>query len=294
MIISAINLYAVCIPDYSMMQNGSIIIPMDSIYYNQRLQFSLREYLDIFFSSFNSIEFTYLEYGLYGDYLYAINGHEYSTELPLDQLKYLTDVSLSIYSCQDPCSMTINNTKITISSPSNRTNCLQLIAYKNSYISCFSLILTTQGSLSISFEPSLFYPISVVPLQIQWDDSLYSDLLMHQFTTNIGIIDITDIPTLYIPLINRTEVAVTIKTIGGYNTTYTAKIITNNSPVIQLIPNLTGWIDCFVIYNIIATDSDNDSLIYTSDYPIEGNTIVFYGFSIGEFPGIVTVSVRFI
>ena len=112
--------------------------------------------------------------------------------------------------------------------------------------------------------------------------------------TNIGIIDITDIPTLYIPLINRTEVAVTIKTIGGYNTTYTAKIITNNSPVIQLIPNLTGWIDCFVIYNIIATDSDNDSLIYTSDYPIEGNTIVFYGFSIGEFPGIVTVSVRFI
>lgn len=116
------------------------------------MKFSLREYFDIYKNSYNSIEFTYLEYGLYGDYLKAIKGSSYSAELPLGNLKYEADVYLSTFMCDIGCNVSIDGIRITINFPSTNRYYLLLTAYDTQYLTSFVLDIYEPGLLSVNFN----------------------------------------------------------------------------------------------------------------------------------------------
>lgn len=282
-------MYAVCIPDSEMLQNGELIIPMSPVYYNKRLKFRLHEFSDEYFNSFDSLEFTYLEYGFYGDYLTFVIGNDYSAELPLGELKYFTDVSVTAYMCADPCNLIISGTRITIVDPSSESYCMELIAYAQPYVSCFVLTGQVAGDFSITITPDLFHAVSVVVLPIAIVDSLYSDIEMHTFSSNFGVIHSA---TLYLPLGSRQEIVINSINIGGSTAEFSVWVNTNQSPVISEIPTLVGWVGCYIIYSIIVTDLDSDIISYSGDFTYDKNTIIYSADAIGEFIKLVSVTVN--
>jgi hypothetical protein len=292
-VIGATDMQAVCVPNMSVFDANYAYIPIGPFYYNKRLKLVIREYQDEYTSSFDTFEFTFLQFGFYGNYLKAVEGSSYSAALPLGPLAYVPEVVLTPYLCPDPCGIETNNTQVTIKNPANSTYSLSLRVYNTSYITSFTLATYLPQDLQLNSYPDIYYPISVVCIPIYLVDTIYPNVSLHQFNTTEGIIDIQDSIYLYVPLTSRKNVSLGVKNIGGASANLSIVLNTNHDPVIDPIPVLYGWVGCYIAYNVTATDQDMDILSFNSTLLVYQNTLAFESNQIGVINETISVTVLY-